>query len=104
MVEDIVTRRQMLATLAGIQLAGSAIDMAKRTVLGYICGVTFQWELGECEFKVYPSVEALKESGDCWIQCGIVELAVTNDGKWKPKWVEKQKPFKAGKVRVKADL
>jgi hypothetical protein len=41
----------------------------------YLCGVTFQHELGETdEIGIYDSVEELKADGKCWEQCGIVEI------------------------------
>lgn len=40
----------------------------------YICGVSWQHELGECLINVYDSLELLKEKSKCWEQCGVVEI------------------------------
>lgn len=53
----------------------------------YICGVAMQHELGETVVKTYPSVKVLKESSDCWRECGIVEV---NLDEHKIFWVEDQ--------------
>jgi len=71
---------------------------AKRNVLGYLCGVAFQWELGETDVNLYGSKDSLKADHKCWKDCGIVELGV-EDGKYEPKWIAKAKPFKANKKR-----
>lgn len=52
----------------------------------YMCGITWQHEIGETKVSVYGSVESLKEYEDCHKHgCGIVEAIVTLD-----RWVEKQ--------------
>ena len=40
----------------------------------YMDGVDFQHELGECETKVYDSVERAKKHSKCWESCGIVKF------------------------------
>jgi hypothetical protein len=49
-----------------------------RTSKGYMCLTAFEHELeGDCKgTKVYPSLEALKETHKCLDQCGIVEVEV----------------------------
>lgn len=51
----------------------------KRKVVGYMCKVDFDCELGGASGgnTVYPSVEDLKRSMGCTDQCGIVEVIVT---------------------------
>lgn len=46
----------------------------------YLCGISFQHELGETdEIGIYDSIEELKSKHYCWEECGIVELNVEND-------------------------
>lgn len=41
----------------------------------YLCGVSFQHELGECDdIHFYSSLEELKEKSKCWEECGAVEI------------------------------
>lgn len=41
----------------------------------YVCGITFQHELGFTdEISVYDSLEELKEKHPCYEDCGIVEI------------------------------
>jgi hypothetical protein len=43
----------------------------------YLCGVSFEHELGETdEIGIYDSIEDLKKDGECWKECGIVEVDV----------------------------
>jgi hypothetical protein len=45
-------------------------------VIGYMCRIDFQCELGECPVTVYSSIESLKKKHPCWEQCGIMEVRV----------------------------
>jgi len=73
----------------------------------YLCGVAFQYELGETnEIGIYDSVKELKESGQCWKNCGIVEILI-NEGNdpefyYSHKWIVKQKMFGAARKDPKA--
>lgn len=41
----------------------------------YLCGVTFQHELGETDdIGIYDSIDQLKEKSKCYVECGIVEI------------------------------
>ena len=47
----------------------------------YLCGVTFQYEL-DCSDNyrhLFDSIEELKNSGICWMSCGIVEMDINDD-------------------------
>ena len=56
------------------------------TKKSYVCGVDWQWEIGECnDVKLYSSPEALKKDRTCWEECGIVELEIKVT-----KWIEPQ--------------
>jgi hypothetical protein len=64
----------------------------------YLCGVSFQHELGECsDIHFYDSLDELKQKSKCYAECGVVELDV--DDKNDPetynsfKWVVKQNLF-----------
>jgi hypothetical protein len=56
----------------------------------YLCGIDYQHELGECDVKVFESVERLKQMQPCWEQCGIVELQIAIR---KVTWIEEQNLF-----------
>jgi hypothetical protein len=45
----------------------------------YTCGVQFQHEMAEARGPqvFYNSIKDLKESGQCWKDCGIVEVNIT---------------------------
>ncbi len=62
--------------------------MSEKTITLYLCGIDYQHELGECDVKVFESVERLKKTNQCWSKCGIVKIEV--DIK-KVQWIEKQK-------------
>lgn len=70
-------------------------------MIKYLCGVTFDWELPELKDpELYDSIDELKRVGDCWKQCGIVEIEY-EDGKdpqeyHSHKWIEERKPFSSG--------
>ena len=64
----------------------------RKTRVGYMCAIDFQWELGEVYMEgipVYRSVEELKKLRTCWEECGILKVTVKAR-----KWVEKQDFFK----------
>jgi len=44
---------------------------------GYVCSTTFEYEFERTWVLVYPTVEDLKADGDCWKECGIIELEIT---------------------------
>ena len=71
----------------------------ERRVLGYICGIDYQHELGECDITIYATLESLKKKTKCWKECGIVELGVNDGEGWKPIWVRQATPFTSGKKR-----
>lgn len=50
---------------------------SKKKIKAYICTTTADWELGETDVKVYPSVECLKRHNKCHTECGITELTIT---------------------------
>lgn len=56
-------------------------------IIGYMCGVDWQHELGEASGgnTIYPSIEDLKRHRQCWKQCGIVAVTVEEQA-----WVEGQ--------------
>jgi hypothetical protein len=60
-------------------------DSRPGVVVGYMCGVGYQHELGRfpAGILVYPSVADLKAYKPCWRQCGIVEVEVRAT-----RWVE----------------
>ena len=66
--------------------------MKKETKFVYVCGNTWDFELGETDVLTYPDIEYLKEETDCWKECGIVKLKVTleevcvNPKPWGKKW------------------
>ena len=69
--------------------------MDNSKVLGYMCGVDYQWELGECDSTIYASVESLKEKQRCWESCGIVKLSTEPMyGILQIEWVEPQDLWK----------
>lgn len=45
----------------------------------YLCGVTFQHELGETEVTLFDLVEDLKNNYGCWERCGIVEIEIEDE-------------------------
>lgn len=49
-----------------------------KVVVGYMCAVDFNCELGHAAGgnTVYGSVADLKSHKKCWAQCGIVEVKV----------------------------
>ena len=51
-----------------------------KTTKHYLCGVDYQHELEEGLANLYDSVQALKDDGKCWRQCGIVELELDEAG------------------------
>lgn len=52
------------------------IPMTKK----YMCGVTFEYELGETDdIGLYESLEELKSKTKCWSECGIVEIELENE-------------------------
>lgn len=51
----------------------------------YCCGTDF---LHERDFKVFESVELLKETVTCWEECGIVEFEI--DSNENINWVVEQ--------------
>lgn len=57
----------------------SIFSEENESVIGYMCGTDFQYELGAASGgnRIYPSVENLKEHQKCWEECGIVEVKVT---------------------------
>jgi len=56
-----------------------------KTRILYACGVGWQHDP---DIKLYDSVELLKKNAGCWIECGIVEVEVTE-----VRWVEEQNIF-----------
>lgn len=61
----------------------------------YVCGVDWDYEMGECILHVYPSVKSLKKKRTCWKQCGIVQLEVRQS-----RIIKKQMDWsKLGKVK-----
>jgi hypothetical protein len=61
--------------------------------IAYLCGASFRWELGECDLVCwYDSLEELKEKGECWTNCGVVE--VEYDGTDYPKNKEEVMSYK----------
>lgn len=69
--------------------------MKSKTVKVYMCGIAWNWEVGEAYGgnTVYPSVEALKEAHD-FEHCGVVECEI----KLK-KWIE---PYNWNTVKDKS--
>jgi hypothetical protein len=62
-------------------------------MIKFLCGVSFQHELGECsDIKFYDSVEDLKGAGECWYSCGIVQIEYEADpiNYTSFKWIEEQ--------------
>ena len=51
----------------------------------YTCGTSF---LHDPDVAFYDSVELLKQEWECWKECGIVEVVMTES-----KWVEAQNLF-----------
>ena len=51
----------------------------KRSVVGYMCKIDFDHELGEASDgnRVYPSLACLKAARGCWGICGIVQVCVS---------------------------
>lgn len=49
------------------------------TVIGYMCLIDFECELGAAEDgnRVYPSIASLKKHHVCSAECGIAEVRVT---------------------------
>ena len=70
-------------------------------MIAYVCGVSFQHEIGECsDIPYYDTLEELKAKGKCWEECGAVELEF--DGPYYPRdrteiksheWVVRQTMF-----------
>jgi hypothetical protein len=50
--------------------------MKNKIIQAYMCGVDFQYELGETTSFLYNSIEELKEKSPCWKQCGIVKVVL----------------------------
>jgi hypothetical protein len=49
-----------------------------RAIVGYMCGVDWQHELGEASGgnRVYASLADLKHHCKCWDSCGVVKVSV----------------------------
>lgn len=58
----------------------------------YVCGVSYQHEMDHPEIvHFFDSVEDLKKSDTCWLQCGIVEISLNDKGKEiSHKWIHDQ--------------
>lgn len=48
----------------------------KKTKKAFMCGVSFQHELGETDVRLFPTAKALKERLNCSDECGIAEVEV----------------------------
>lgn len=60
----------------------------------YLCGVSYQHEIGQCDVDYFDSLEELKASLKCWTGCGVVELELDEQGKEiSHKWVVEQDLF-----------
>lgn len=66
----------------------------------YLCGVDYQHELGECETRVFASIEGLKNMQPCWKSCGIVEIKIKVEG---VRWIKKQN-LRLGVKKDKRDI
>ena len=60
----------------------------------YLCGVTFEWELGETDdIGIYDTLEEV-ERIKCAEECGIVEIEIEDESKPEKytshKWIKKQ--------------
>ena len=55
------------------------IKKKKKSRVGYMCQVDFDWELGEAlgGTKIYSSVDDLKYERPCVSNCGIVKVVIT---------------------------
>ena len=64
----------------------------KKVKTVYACGPAWQHEMtgDPMGTKVYPTALALQQDNECWLECGIVELKVT-EVRWvaEPDWSEK---------------
>ena len=66
----------------------------------YLCGVTYEWELGETsDIVVHDTLEDIKKT-KCWKSCGIVEVELLVDDKLdnyedivSHKWIEPKGPW-----------
>lgn len=65
----------------------------------YMCGTTFEYELewaDDVALFIYDSIEDLKNKGQCWESCGIVEIDVDHENYGKMDntvphvWIEKE--------------
>ena len=65
------------------------------TRIGFMCGTDFQDELGQASggTRLYPSAADLKEHGECWWSCGLVEVEVRL-----VRWIEPQDLAAGGRV------
>lgn len=49
----------------------------QEVITGYLCGITWQHELGQTDIKIYPTVDSIKNQHGCSEHsCGIVEVEV----------------------------
>jgi hypothetical protein len=62
--------------------------METKKITCYVCTTAINWELGETDIRVYPSISSLKRNSKCHEECGITEVTVTVG-----KTITKGKPF-----------
>ena len=66
------------------------MDSNNRNLKFYICGITYQHELGECPVKVYNSPEDLLKDtkiAGAHDHCGVVEITINESN---IKWIREQ--------------
>lgn len=56
-----------------------------KELIGYMCGVSWQHEVGGTKVRVYPSASSCEHHEKCTHECGIVEIKLSF-----VKWVKDQ--------------